>query len=197
MQKDYSPLDAGRRTESALKTNSSNTFRNRRRALIHLHETLLFPPTYPQSPIVVRLSDAVLFDFGRRVRRVPSGELAGIRICRSSGVAGTGLTTNFSYVFTKSLAERHAAKTPREAKRSEAQSNKTGSLKIDWQRFEHVDRLAPILALSDSRKHGSLGRRPPRRLAKMFRVARGDIHWLWNTRVPEVYDLLEIPLRFE
>jgi len=40
-----------------------------------------------------------------------------------SGIAGSGLTTNFSYPFARSLAERHA-----------------DCVGIDWEQYQHADR---------------------------------------------------------
>jgi len=171
-------------------------------ALIHLHETLLFLRAYPQSPTVVRLCDAILFDFARWVRRVPREQLAEFEYAEVSGIAGTGITTNFSYVFAKSLAERHGQKTHRRAKRREAISNTTGWLAIDWQHFEHVDRLAPTLAhlIPAAREAWAVGRHIDWR--KCFESAAateklGEVPWLLQHVRPEVYDLLEVPLRFE
>ncbi len=90
--------EAARRTEGLLKQIRGIRFgaalKDRRfesaSALIHLHETLLFLRAYPQSAEVVRLCDAILFDFARWVRRVPREQLAEFEYAEVSGIAGTG-----------------------------------------------------------------------------------------------------------
>ena len=182
---------AARRTESLLKQIRGARFETAD-LLIRLHETLLFLRAYPQNAEVTRFCDAILFDFLRRVRHVPRKQLAEFEYAEVSGIAGTGLTTNFSYAFAKSLAERYA---PRSARSTRA--NKTGSLTIDWLHFEHADRLAPILAhrIPAAREAWAVGRHIDWR--KCFESAGGDVPWLLENVRPDVYDLLEIPLRFE
>ena len=187
--------EAARRTKKLLKQIRGIRFESAA-ALIHLHETLLFLRAYPQSAEVVRLCDAVLFDFARWVRRVPREQLAEFEYAEVSGIAGTGITTNFSYVFAKSLAERYGRKTHRRAKRREAVLN------IGWQHFEHVERLAPTLAhlIPAAREAWAVGRHIDWR--KCFESAAatektGEVPWLLQHVRAEVYDLLEVPLRFE
>jgi hypothetical protein len=201
--------EAARRTEALLKQIRGIRFgaaiKDRRfesaSALIHLHETLLFLRAYPQSAKAGRLCDAILFDFARWVRRVPREQLAEFEYAEVSGIAGTGITTNFSYVFAKSLAERHGRETRRRRKRREATFNRA-QLNIDWQHFEHVDRLAPILAqvVPAAREAWAVGRHMDWRKCFESAVATegsGEVRWLLEHVQPEVYDLLEVPLRFE
>jgi hypothetical protein len=199
---------AARRTEILLKQIRGTRFESAA-ALIHLHETLLFLRAYPQSVEVARLCDAILFDFGRRVRRVPPEQLAEFEYAEVSGIAGTGITTNFSYVFAKSLAERYGTKTPRGAKHRGSKFKSGAALNIDWEQFEHVDRLAPTLAhmIPAAREAWALGRHIDWR--KCFESAAaavaesgvtqksGEVQWLLEHVRPDVYDLLEVPLRFE
>ena len=70
--------------------------------LIRFHETVLFLRAYPQSARVLRHADRILFSFGERLRGMPRDEFEYSEI---SGIAGTGLSTNFSYPFAKSLAD--------------------------------------------------------------------------------------------
>ena len=186
---------AARRTEALLKQIRRARFVTAAEA-IHLHETLLFLRAYPQSPEVVRLCDEILFGYARRLRGLPAAELANFEYADVSGIAGTGLTTNFSYGFARSLAERHAAAKSRKEKRSLRHLH-TGDLRIDWDRFHHVDRLAPILAdlIPEAREDWAVGRYADWR--KWLESAGGDIRWLLERVRPEVYDLLEIPLHFE
>ena len=94
--------------------------------LIQLHETVLYLRAYPQNAQVLRLADRILFSFRRTRARMPREEFEYSDV---SGIAGTALTTNFSYPFAQSLAERHA-----------------GCVSIDWEQYQHADRLGPILA---------------------------------------------------
>ncbi len=156
--------------------------------LLHLHETLLFLRAYPQSPNVVRWCDEILFTFARRLRGLPSEELAEFEYAEVSGVAGTGLTTNFSSVFAKSLTDRHRL-----------------NLQIDWDQFPHAERLAIVLAdlIPEAREDWALGRHASWR-KHLESAARkqgdgkpgSDLRWLLARIRPEVYDLLEIPVRF-
>src|SRR5438552_1257421 len=66
--------------------------------LIHLHETALFLRAYPQSARVLREADVLLFSFGDRDS--PSGDP------ETSGIAGTSISTNFSYEIASSLLSR-------------------------------------------------------------------------------------------
>jgi hypothetical protein len=162
--------------------------------LIHLHETLLFLRAYPQSAEVVRLCDAILFGYAQRLRRRPPEVLAEFEYSEISGIAGTGLTTNFSYAFTKSLAERHAAAPKRTRNRE--------GLSIAWDHFAHVERLAAVLAdlIPEAREAWAVGRHADwrKRLEAYTRGNRGGaIQWLLERVRPEVYDLLEIPVRWE
>src|SRR5258708_29310650 len=94
--------------------------------LIQLHEAVMFLRAYPQSAQVLRRADRILFSFAERVRGMPRADFEYSDV---SGIAGTGLATNFSYPFAKSLAERHGS-----------------SVGIDWEQYQHEDRLGPILA---------------------------------------------------
>src|SRR3954468_7337593 len=75
--------------------------------LIQLHETVLYLRAYPQSAAVLRAADRILFSFGEAVRKLPEEQRREFEYSEISGIAGTALTTNFSYPFAKSLAERH------------------------------------------------------------------------------------------
>src|SRR5260370_32613939 len=94
--------------------------------LIRLHETVLYLRAYPQSPRVLQLADEILHAFGDRLKGI---ERQTFEYADVSGIARTGLTTNFSYPFAKSLAERHA-----------------NGIGIDWDKYEHPGTLGPLLA---------------------------------------------------
>ena len=159
--------------------------------LIRLHETLLFLRAYPHGDRVLRLCDEILFGYSRRLRGLSPAELKDFEYAEVSGIAGTGLTTNFSYVFARSLSDRHAIA------RSKTEKRSRGDLHIDWDQFQHTDRLAPILAelIPEVREDWAVGRHADWR--RRYESAGGNIRWLLDRVRPEVYDLLEIPLRFE
>jgi len=185
----YGTPDAAARTEALLRQIRRVRF-TAVEDLIHLHETLLFLRAYPASKDVVRLCDQILFGYSRRLRALSPAELKEFEYADVSGIAGTGLTTNFSYVFARSLAERHVAKNARDTRRH-------GDLRIDWDQYEHPDRLGPILAelIPEAREDWAVGRHADWR--KRYASAGGNIRWLLDRVRPEVYDLLEIPLRFD
>jgi len=141
--------------------------------LIQIHETVLFLRAYPQGAEVLRHADRILFLFGERLRGMPREDFEYSEI---SGIAGTGLTTNFSYPFAKSLAEWHA-----------------GCVSIDWEQYQHADRLGPILArlIPESFEDWAVSPHPDWR--RWYEKAGGTLPWLLRGVTPEVYDLLELP----
>ena len=112
--------DAAREVLALLKRVERTRFRDTEE-LIQLHETVMFLRAYPQSAQVLRLTDRILFSFGERVRGMPREDFEYSDV---SGIVGTGLTTNFSYPFARSLAERYS-----------------GCVSIDWEQFPHAERL--------------------------------------------------------
>jgi hypothetical protein len=144
--------------------------------LIRLHETAMFLRAYPQSPRVMKLADEILFSFAHRL---PANHDA-FSDPDISGIAGTAVSTNFSYEFARSLVDRH----PR-------------AVTIDWENFEHPERLAPALRklIPESRDDWAVEAYPDWR--GWFEKGRGTIRWLLDHLTPEIYDLLEIPLRWE
>jgi hypothetical protein len=145
--------------------------------LIQLHETVLFLRAYPQSATVLRCADRILFSFAERLRGLPREDFEYSDV---SGIAGTGLTTNFSYPFAKSLAERHG-----------------DCVRIDWEQYQHADRLGPILArlIPESFEDWAVAPHPDWR--RWYEKAGGTLPWLMRGVTPEVYDLLELPIRWE
>src|SRR5579862_257099 len=85
--------------------------------LIQFHETVMFLRAYPQNAGVLRDADRILFSFGQRLHGMPREEF---EYSETSGIAGTGLSTNFSFPFAKSLAERHG-----------------GNVRVDWEQYQH------------------------------------------------------------
>jgi len=145
--------------------------------LIQFHETVLFLRAYPQNAQVLREADRILFEFGERVRGMPRKEFEYSEI---SGIAGTGLSTNFSYPFAKSIAARHGA-----------------NVRLDWEQYQHAERLGPILArlIPDAFEDWAIGPHPDWR--GWYEKAGGTLPWLIGGVAPEVYDLLELPVRWE
>ena len=72
--------------------------------LIRLHETVLFLRAFPQSPRVARLTDRDSLFFRDRMRGVDPAPFDDPEV---SGIAGTAVSTNFSYEFATSLMARH------------------------------------------------------------------------------------------
>ncbi|MGA3189393.1 MAG: hypothetical protein ABSF22_19995, partial [Bryobacteraceae bacterium] len=144
--------------------------------LIRLHEVVLFLRAYPQSARVMRLADEILFSFADRL---PSNHDA-FADPDISGIAGTVVSTNFSYEFARSLSARHGR-----------------NVTIDWDSFEHPERLAPALRrlIPESRDDWAVEAHPDWR--GWFEKGRGDLKWLLDHMTPEIYDLLEIPLRWD
>jgi hypothetical protein len=145
--------------------------------LIQLHETVMFLRAYPQNSRVLQLADQILFSFGNRLRGMPRDEFAYAEI---SGIAGTALTTNFSYPFARSLAARHGR-----------------SVAIDWNQYQHADRLGPVLARLIPQAFEDWAVAPHPDWRRWYEYAGGTLPWLIKGVTPEVYDLLELPLRWE
>jgi hypothetical protein len=142
---------------------------------IRLHETVLFLRAYPQSAEVLRLADEILFSFAQRL----PGNHDAFADPEISGIAGTDIATNFSYEFARSLETRHGS-----------------AVAIDWDSFEHPERLAPALKrlIPESRDDWAVEAYPDWR--GWFEKGRGRLQWLLDHLTPEVYDLMEIPLRW-
>jgi hypothetical protein len=145
--------------------------------LIRLHETTLFFRAYPHSPRVLRLADELLFDFGPRLRGI---DLDAFENPEISGIAGTSVSTNFSYSFARSLADRHGI-----------------SLQIDWDNFPRPDRLGAVLSKLIPASAEEWMVEPHVDWRKWFKAARASVKWLLDRVDPQTYDLLEIPLRWD
>jgi hypothetical protein len=143
--------------------------------LIRLHEVVLFLRAYPHSAQVMRLADEILFSFAKRL---PADRQA-FDDPEISGIAGTVVSTNFSYEFSRSLLTRHGR-----------------AVGIDWENFEHPERLAPALRklIPESRDDWAVEAYPDWR--GWFEKGRGSVEWLLDHITPEMYELMEIPLRW-
>ena len=142
--------------------------------LIGLHETAMFLRAYPQSPRVARLADAILAGFAARLRNVDPVPFEDAEV---SGIAGSALSTNFSYPFARSLAARHGR-----------------AIEIDWENYARPDRLGSVLArlaplaAEDWTVEAHVDWR------EWFRALDGNLTWLLDRVDSHTYDLLEIPL---
>ncbi len=145
--------------------------------LVRLHEIVLFLRAYPQSPRVLRLADGILDSFSDRTRVVDDQYFLDPEI---SGIAGTWLSTNFSYEIARSLVARHRRR-----------------IAIDWDNYQRPDRLGPVLAklIPLAAEDWTVEAHPDWK--KWFEVARGNISWLLDRVEPQIYDLLEVPLRWD
>lgn len=168
--------DEARRTAALLRT-LEHTRLSRPQDAIRFHETVLFLRAYPHSPGVLRLADRILFSFAERLRGLPRDPFEEPSI---SGIAGTGLSTNFSYEIARSLVKRHGP-----------------SVTIDWENYDRADRLGAVLAplIPLAGEDWTVEAHPNWR--RWFEAARGNIRWLLDRVDPRTYDLLEIPLRWE
>ena len=166
--------DAARRTAALLERATHARLRDPA-DLIRLHEVVLYLRAYPQSPRVLRLADKILFSFADRLRRVDRDPLEDPEI---SGIAGAGLSTNFSYDVAQSLAARYP-------------------LHIDWENYEHSDRLGPVLARLIPLAGEYAAVEPHVDWRYWFERARGTVKWLLAHVDRQTYDLLEVPLRWE
>ena len=107
-------------------------------ALIELHERLLFQRAYPLSVRELKLTERKLIDIESRVYKLSDSniDLSPLDAPEVSGIAGTTVTSNFSYALVRWLA----AKFPNQ-------------ISIDWDWFDSEDqfgatmrRFLPLLA---------------------------------------------------
>ncbi len=95
-------------------------------SLIRFHDAVLFLRAYPHSRTVMRLTDAILSGFGSRVERLAAagGDLSDFDHPEVSGIAGTTVTTDYSYDVVLWLKRRFGKR-----------------VTIDWEEHEATDRL--------------------------------------------------------
>src|SRR5258708_18561236 len=98
--------------------------------LIHFHEVLLFLRAYPPSADVLKQVEAILKTFEQRVShlREADADLSPLDDPEVSGIVGTSVTSNFSYLIVCWLVEKYPAQ-----------------LTIDWDWFEEEDRFGAIM----------------------------------------------------
>jgi hypothetical protein len=95
-------------------------------SLIRFHEMLLFLRAYPQNAAVLRRVEQILASFPERIEtlRKVGADLSPFEAPEVSGIAGTSLTSTFSYYIARRLAGRH-----------------TSEVSIDWEGYEETARL--------------------------------------------------------
>jgi hypothetical protein len=145
--------------------------------LIRLHETTLFLRAFPQSPRVASLADRLLLSFPERLRTMDLDTFDDPEV---SGIAGTAVSTNFSYEFARSLVWRHGT-----------------AVSIDWENYRRPDRLGAVLAplLPDAQELYAV--EPYVDWRQWFQDSGRSLRWLIGHIDPRTYDLLEIPLRWD
>jgi hypothetical protein len=162
-------------------------------SLIRFHEALLFLRAYPQSSRVLSLVERNLRSFHTRVSllRESGADMTPFDYIENSGIAGTTLSGTWSYGIVSFLTRRH-----------------TGSVEIDWDRFEKKSRLGNTLSRfvplmdEDSLVEANI---PYLTWLRSARGRRSDLEWLINgfdglqvseREKAEIYELLELPIRW-
>src|SRR2546423_7648960 len=98
--------------------------------LSRFHETVLFFRAYPPSAQILKQVEAILKTFGQRISqlRAADADLSPLDNVEVSGIAGTSVTSNFSYAIVCWLVEKYPAQ-----------------LSIDWDWFEEEDRFGAMM----------------------------------------------------
>ncbi|HEU4509691.1 MAG TPA: hypothetical protein VFR78_15730 [Pyrinomonadaceae bacterium] len=135
-------------------------------SLFRYHEILLFLRAYPQSASIVRLAEKELRRFPERIERLRELEvdLAPLQHPDVSGIAGTSVTDNFSFLIVRWLLQQHASE-----------------LAIEWDWFENENALARVwprlmpLLEEDAFVEANV---PYREWLRAARRGRSEIAWL-------------------
>jgi len=125
-------LDAAKRRRPGARETAALVRKARRarfsdaESLVRLHDALLFLRAYPHSREVMSLCDLVLSEFAARVARLAESgaDLSTFDHPEVSGIAGTSITTDYSYDVVRWL-KRHFG----------------GRVCVDWSLHEATDRL--------------------------------------------------------
>ena len=98
--------------------------------LIRFHENLLFLRAYPHNEKILKQVDGILKTFAQRVSRLRAADadLSALDDPEVSGIAGTSVTSNFSYAIVRWLV----AKFPTQ-------------ISIDWDWFEEEERFGATM----------------------------------------------------
>jgi hypothetical protein len=167
--------DAARRTVALLDRLRRARFRDAAE-LIRFHDLVMYLRAFPQSPRVVRLADQILLSIHENVARLDADPFDDPEV---AGIAGTAISTNFSYPVARSLILRHGR-----------------SISIDWDNYQRAERLGAVLSelVPASREDFGISAHPNAR--RWFDRLKGGLKTLVTKVDPRVYDLLEIPLRW-
>jgi hypothetical protein len=147
-------------------------------SLIRFHEILLFVRAYPQSAKVLKLVEQILKVFAKRVAqlRETEADLSPLDEPEVSGIAGTSVTSNFSYKIVCWLVKKYPAQ-----------------ISIDWDWMESEDQLGatlprflPLLA-DDAMVEAHV---PFREWLRSARGRKSEIVWLI-----EQFESLEFPYK--
>jgi hypothetical protein len=107
-----------------LRALSGSQFRDAE-SLIRLHESLLFFRAYPPSARILEQVEHLLKSIPDRISQLPEGaDLSPLDDPEVSGIAGTEVTSNFSFVIVRWLTEKYSKQ-----------------VLIDWDWFEEEDRF--------------------------------------------------------
>ena len=101
-------------------------------SLIRFHETLLFLRAYPPSPRILNQVEEILKTFAQRVSQLQAAgvDLSPLDDPEVSGIAGTTVTSNFSYYLVRWLIKKSPSR-----------------LRIDWDWLEEEDRFGATMHL--------------------------------------------------
>ena len=161
--------------------------------LIRLHETLLFLAAYPPSARVRRQVDTMRQSFAARIARLGDrgDDLAPFDEVEVSGMAGTCVTSNFSYAIVRWLV-----------------ATRPGQVAIDWDWFDEderfgatMSRFMPLLeedALVEAHVpyHDWLRAATGRRNDIGWVIERFDSLAISQTARTELYDALKLHVRW-
>src|SRR5579871_6019020 len=129
--------------------------------LIRLHEVVLFLRAYPQSARVLRIADEILYSFADRLKRMDREAFEDPEV---SGIAGTGLSTNFSYEIARGLLARYGR-----------------AVRIDWENYQRPDRLGPVLAKLIPMAGEDATVEPHVDWQEWFEAADGNLRWMLDS----------------
>ncbi|HET9531155.1 MAG TPA: hypothetical protein VFQ92_12435, partial [Blastocatellia bacterium] len=187
-------FDQGERTFKLLVQLGRRRFKDAE-SLIRFHEALLFVRAHPQTARVLRQADQLLETFAARVESLDAAglDLTPFDYIESSGIAGTVIRGTFSFRIARWLRDRYPS-----------------SVDVDWDRYEKRERLANALPriiplmYEDTLVEANIpylewldaGR--GRRRRDLGRIIDGfERMGLSERERAELYDLLELPVRWE